>query len=401
MKIILSSNIDHYKYTALSLQKHDKLLQYYCGAFYKNKPWYLNINKSLKKWILQRTDNELNFNYVYSFRIYELLYKALRNSIITKSISKTKIDILFNNIFDLLVMYKIRKYKDVDYFHYVSSIGYKSACKIKKYFNCKVIVDDRAEHKGFLKEILEEEYKLLDYNYNFDEFWEIDCRKEYDLADYIIVPSSYSKQTFIKQGISADKLVVIPYGCDIEKFYPVSTEKDEIFRIIYVGSLCARKGVIYLIEAFKMLDLDNIELLIIGKVEEDMKAKIHDLPNGIKIIPYVVNNELINYYSKSSVFVLPSLSDSFSLATLEAMASGLPVIISEHVGAKDFITHGQEGYIVPIRDSESIAHCIKTLYLDKSLQKKMSYNARKTVEKATWNNYEQKINEFYEIIHTK
>lgn len=395
MKGVLSSNIEHYRYTAEALQEADYLDKYICGAFYNKKPWYYPISGKLKGWIDGRLESNIDTKLIKTLKNQEIIHKIIRNSPISNILSKSKIDKIFNDIFDYRSRRYLIKKNYISFYHYVSGMGYNSAVEAKKRLNCKIIIDDRAEHKEYLYNILLEEYKSLGIKFEDTSFWDIDCRKEYEIADYIVTPSTFSKQTFMEQGIKEDKLIVIPYGCDISRFYPITKSYNNKFRVIYVGSICIRKGVHYLIDAFKSIEEENIELLIIGKVENELNQYMEDLPQNIKHIEYVPNSELNKYYAQSDIFILPSLSDSFSLATLEAMASGLPVIISENVGAKDFVEDGESGYIVPIRDCESIRDRIIYLYNNRNICRNMGLNARKAVEFTTWQSYKHRIISFY------
>ncbi len=399
MKVFLSSNIEHYRYTGEALQEAGILERYVSSAFYKKRPWYYNLSGENKAWIENRINSSFDFNKVYPFKIYDILYRMIKsNKFINHIINKDQIDLIFNFIFDLYCYYNLSLSRDITHFHYVSSIGYESAIKAKKKFNCKIIVDDRAEHKGFLANILEEEYKKLDLNFDKKLFWTVDSRKDYEIADYIITPSNYSKFTFERQGVPSEKLHIIPYGCNITRFFNGKRADDNIFRVVHVGLICVRKGIHYLIEAFKKFDRPNTELILVGNVEKGMEKIMYNLPANIKHIQYIPNSQLNKLYSKSDVFVLPSLSDSFSLATLEAMASGLPVIISENVGAKDFISEGENGFIIPIRNVLEITYKLDLLYNSKSLTKRMGENARDVAANVTWDQYSERLIDFYKKI---
>ena len=394
MKGILSSNIDHYKYTAMALQDCQKIEKYISCAFYKEKPWYYDKCKRLKEWRDNRIEKNLDYDLLKSFKYQEIIYKSIRN--VNKVVSKNTIDMVFNCIFDRRSKKILKAYDELGFFHYVSGIGYQSALFAKEKLNSTIIVDDRAEHKGFLHDILVEEYMKLGIEYSTKGNENIGQRKDYEIADYIITPSTFAKSTFITQGVDEKKLVVIPYGCNTDLFYPIDRQEDNIFRIIYVGSVCIRKGAHYLLEAFNKINNPNIELLIIGKVEPELEEMMKNSNSNVKHINYVPNNKLNEYYAQSNVFILPSLSDSFSLATLEAMSAGLPVIVSENVGAKDFVIDGINGYIVPIRDSKIIKEKIEHLYENPSICKIMSKNSAKIKEQIKWNKYQDEIKNFYE-----
>lgn len=396
MKVVLSSNIEHYRHTAEALQDANYLEKYICSALYSKKPWYYIFSGGLKTWIDGRIEKKIKYQNIISLKNQEIVYKLVRNSKITNKIHNSKIDKFFNYIYDCRSRHKLKNINDIKVYHYVSGIGYKSAIDAKKRFNCKIIVDDRAAHKGYEYNIFSEEYNRMGIEFKTDTFWNIDCRKDYENADYIITPSNFSKQTFIEQGIDDNKLVVIPYGCDTSLFHPLKRIENGRFRVIYVGRISIKKGTHYLIDALKKIK--DIDLLMIGKVDDELKNYMINLPDNINHIEYIPNNKLNKYYSNSDVFVLPSLSDSFSLATLEAMSAGLPVIVSENVGAKDFIENGKNGFIIPIRNVDAIEEKIIYLYNNREKCVNMGKNARKTVKDITWENYKKNIINFYNQI---
>lgn len=86
----------------------------------------------------------------------------------------------------------------------------------------------------------------------------------------------------------------------------------------------------------------------------------------IRIVGHVPKLELAGDYNESSVFVLPSLADSYGLVTLEAMACGLPVVVTENSGSKEAVRDGVDGFVVPIRDIKALKE--KLLLLITSLK---------------------------------
>ena len=94
--------------------------------------------------------------------------------------------------------------------------------------------------------------------------------QEYEISDYICVPSDFVKKSFIEKGFNEKKIVKISYGVDLNSFYRKKNKlNDKKFRVIYVGASSVRKGVYYLLKAFTELNLNNSELLIVGKIDKD------------------------------------------------------------------------------------------------------------------------------------
>lgn len=397
-RVIISSNISHYYHSALALKKKGILQKYITGFYLKQDSILIKLlpEKILNK-VSDRIDHSLGSLYIKSFVSLDLIYKILlRNNVGNRK----KIILLYNKIFDFFASKQIQ---ECDVFHFVSSIGYKSALKAKK-LGAKIVVDERAEHPVFLEEILREElnnrFNYVKYKDAYRVFWKESVLKEYVLADYFIVASNFVKRTFIEQGVDSKKIFVVPYGCDLSRFYPVP-KKDNKFRILYVGQITPRKGVHYLLEAFKKMDNKESELVLIGKIDDVMKDLVNEYlmeNKNIKHYSYVPNNQLRDYYTNSSVFVLPSLSDAFGLVVLEAMACGLPVIVTENVGAADIIEDGIDGFIIPIRNSDAIMEKLQILYKDQSLLKNMGEKAIIKSRKYNWDSYEESLIKVYNHI---
>ena len=208
---------------------------------------------------------------------------------------------------------------------------------------------------------------------------------ELEMADYILIPSQFVLKSLEEKGL-ADKAIVMPFGVDLEKFVP-STKNDDKFRVIFVGSNWERNGGRLLIEAGDKLNLDNAELIICGIPKESFED--HDLPDNVKVgwVP-----DLVESLQNSSVFCLPALEDGCPLATHEAMACGLPAIVTENTGTKDYITHGKDGFIIKPNDVNSICEVLEHLH-GQDLTK-MGKEARKTIEKWPWERYEKQYIDF-------
>ncbi|ALS29712.1 family 1 glycosyl transferase [Paenibacillus sp. 32O-W] len=391
MKVILSSNIHHYNYTAKSLDRMGLLDKYITGSqFPRPRKFFRFFPGSYRKYLEHQVDSGLNPNKVESMWMLELAYKmALRMF----GRNKEFIVNLHNAIFD----YKAsRKLDRCDCFHFVSSIGYRSAKKSKR-GGAKIIVDDRAQHPVYLETILEEEFRLLDLKGDYRVPRRDALLKEYEIGDYFIVPSGFSKRTFVQYGIDEKRVYVVPYGFNRGSFYPMP-KKDDVFRVIFVGQITPRKGFVYLLDAFKRLPVHNTELVMIGKVDPLVKHLMENLPSNVVHYEYVPNYELVEYYANSSVFVLPSISDAFSLVVLEAMGTGLPVIVSENVGAADVVEEGKDGFVVPIRNAAAIRDKLQLLYDDRSLRERMSRNSLAKAKAYTWDRYMNELQQVYRHI---
>jgi glycosyltransferase involved in cell wall biosynthesis len=251
------------------------------------------------------------------------------------------------------------------------------------------ILERGSSHYSYQMTILKEEYEKYGLNYNPNFFmWQRELL-EYELSDYISIPSSFVKKTFLEKGISEKKLLVNPYGVDLKEFKQIPKE-DKIFRVIFCGTLSIRKGSHYLLQAFYELDLPNSELWHIGSIKEEMKTFIKKYQSD-KIIykGHYPQNRLYKLYSQGNVFCIPSLEEGMAMVQLQAMACGLPLICTTNTGGGDLITKdGEEGFVIPIRDIEALKEKILYLYENQDICYEMGQKAKKRVSNGfTWEDY--------------
>ena len=178
---------------------------------------------------------------------------------------------------------------------------------------------------------------------------------EYDLADLIVTNSEFVRQSFINAGLPASKVVAVPTGCPAVAFTARRPPSGTV-RFLCVGHLSLRKGTPYLIEAWRRLGVSpqTAELILAGAVSLP-ESLLRDLPPGLRIVGHLGGAQLAAWYRAASVFVLPTLCEGSAHSVLEAIAHGLPVITTPNSGSDEFVKHGTNGYIVPIRDPDTLA----------------------------------------------
>ena len=284
-----------------------------------------------------------------------------------------------------------------------SSFSLESFKRVKK--NCVKILERGSTHIEYQKNILKEEYDLLGIKKNLPSNQIIQRElEEYEISDYISVPSEFVKKTFLNKGIDENKIIKVPYGVNLKHFYKIkNSDNFSKFRVICVGSISVRKGVIYLLKAFSQLNLPNSELLIIGNIEEEMKPLIKKFINNdkIKFVGIKNQNQLVNYYNISNLFVTCSIEEGLSMVQAQAMACGLPVVCTPNTGGEEIIDDNINGYILPIRNIEILKEKIEFLYNNKDQMDTMGNNAiKKASNFLSWENYGKKmIDNYYKIIN--
>jgi glycosyltransferase involved in cell wall biosynthesis len=405
MNVILSSNVSHYSYTALALQRENYLRRYICSIQFQKFPPIVTrlLSQKWRSKIMGRTIPDINPHLIRNIWVGEFFQRILPA---LGLVSRDRGDWINNNLYDFLARLWVN---DCDIFHFVSSVGLYSARKAKAKGSI-IICDIRTEYPDYQYKILEEESRRLGLTYNPPGLlYDKKIKGEFSLADYFIVPSHYAKRTFVEAGFDPDVIFVLPYGVDLSIFYSsnhefVSTlpeqKSGDPFRIVYAGQITLRKGLHYLIEAFEKIKDENVELVLIGKVDESMTNVVEKTLNNpkIRITGTIPKIELSQLYQTGSVFILPSLADSWGLVVLEAMACGLPVITTENTGSSEVIIDGQNGFVVPIRNPDALKEKITYLMEHPQIRQEMALNAQNSIHECSWENYGNRLISIYQTI---
>jgi glycosyltransferase involved in cell wall biosynthesis len=248
------------------------------------------------------------------------------------------------------------------------------------------LVQRASAHSRYQANLLAEEYSRWGLNYHRSEIAIRRAEKEFEVSDYILIPSDFVRKSFIDQGISEEKLVQIPFGVDIKRFKPESNRNNRSkFRVLFAGQISIRKGVGYLLEAWKELNWEDAELCLVGRVNKDFRTvlKKYILLPGLKLVGHVHNP--VNVFQSSDIFAFPTIEEGSALVTYEALACGLPVITTPNAGS--IVRNGEDGFLIPIRDVSYLVEKLKLLRHDHQLRKKMSQSARKRTEKFSWDKH--------------
>jgi len=349
----------------------------------EKKGHLLNLITSYPKWKI------LEFINIDKKKIKTVILKEIIERIIIKLRLTNYLTFLFiylNKYFEYFASKKVN-YKNTDILIGWSGFSYKSFQKSKNY-NLLKILERGSSHIQYQSEILLQEHKIFNIKYkiNYNEInQEI---KEYNLADYISIPSEFVKKTFLQKGFNEKKIILVPYGANLDNFYP-QKKKDNIFRFIYAGTLSLRKGVWYTLKAFNELNLPNSELILVGSIDHNFSPLLKEFTSNkkIKILNHVSQNKLIEFYNISDVFIISSIEDGFAMVIPQALACGLPVICSENSGGSELIKNGFNGYVVPIRNIYELKKKMNLLYEDKKHYIFLKEKVLKHGKDLSWDRY--------------
>jgi glycosyltransferase involved in cell wall biosynthesis len=185
--------------------------------------------------------------------------------------------------------------------------------------------------------------------------------EEYELADCIRVSSEWSKASLVHHGVSADKIHILQQPIDLNRFHPCDSAEsvNGPLRVCFVGSLDLRKGFIYLLQAMRLIGSERISLEIVGATGTRCCSRLFQKERQGLTISSASADPLAAYH-RAELFVLPTLEDGSPFAAAEAMACGLPVIVTNSCGAAEWVKHGITGWVVPSRSPEAIAEALTT-----------------------------------------
>jgi glycosyltransferase involved in cell wall biosynthesis len=230
-------------------------------------------------------------------------------------------------------------------------------------------------------------------------------------ANLIVTISNYSLAKIQKYyGIKQKKVRVVPNGVDVEKFKPIQDPAavkrqfglDNEPCVLFVGSLIARKGLYFLVEAAKKIVKENAKtkFLIVGNgpLKNQLSDSIEsaNLSGNFKFFGNLKEDVLSAVYNCADVFVLPSIQEGQGIVLLEAQASGKPVVAFEVGGINEAVRNGETGLLVELGSSDKLADALLELLSDKALREKMGVNGREFIsENFTWDICAQRMLNVY------
>jgi glycosyltransferase involved in cell wall biosynthesis len=308
---------------------------------------------------------------------------------------------LIHEIFDHFACVSL---KGADIVNGGSSVFLKTLRKAKR-MGAITIVERGSSHIVYQNEILKEECErfhipIRPLQLPHPQIIEKEL-KEYEEADYISIPSSFVKRTFLEKGVPESKLIQVPYGVNFSQFKQ-SPKTDDIFRVIFVGTMMLRKGVQYLLRAFSELGLPHSELLLIGPLSDELQPFFKKYEGKFKWMGHLPQVELYKHYSQGSVFVIMSIEEGLAMVIPQAMSCGLPVIATTNTGAGDLIENGKQGFVIPIRDVDALKEKILYFYEHQDEVKRMGASGADKVRHGySWDDYGEKIIRAYTEIFNR
>ncbi|MBV8554132.1 MAG: glycosyltransferase family 4 protein [Planctomycetaceae bacterium] len=215
--------------------------------------------------------------------------------------------------------------------------------------------------------------------------------RDLELADRILVPSHHIAETLARHGTPRDKIRVIPYAADTHRFRPDAAKRHgTTCTFLFAGGITQRKGIKYLLEAWRRVRRPGLRLQLLGPLPSDLGPLV-DYLGEVEHLGRVAHAEMPSRMAAADVFVFPSLFEGSAVVTYEALACGLPSIVTPAAGS--VVNDGIEGFVVPAGDVDRLAEVMSRLGEDPGLRGRMAVAARARAEAFDWPRYHAAVAE--------
>lgn len=205
------------------------------------------------------------------------------------------------------------------------------------------------------------------------------------VADRILVPSEHIAGELERHGTPRDRIDVIPYAADTRRFVPDASKRHGAgCTFLFAGGITQRKGIKYVLEAWRRVRRPGWRLQLLGALPAD-PGPLTNYLDEVEWLGRVPHAEVPARMAAADVFVFPSLFEGSAVVTYEAMACGLPSIVTAEAGS--VVRDGREGLIVPARDISAVAASMERLGADAALREHLGAAARARAEAFDWPRY--------------
>ena len=215
--------------------------------------------------------------------------------------------------------------------------------------------------------------------------------EELSLANLVVVPSNFVKESLPPTLRKDQKVIVAPFGTSLLSDNPTTRptkDQSRPLRILFAGTLTQRKGLADLFTAMKNFSATQCELVVAGSLVAPLSFYRNELPT-FTYAGNLAHAELLRLMAQCDLFCLPSIAEGRALVIQEAMGAGLPVIITHQTGCTDLITEGENGFVLPLHSPAQIAQKIEWCLTHRKELATMGESARQSALRLTWENYTQ------------
>jgi hypothetical protein len=213
--------------------------------------------------------------------------------------------------------------------------------------------------------------------------------RDIELADRVLVPSEHIASELVRHGTPRAKVAVVPYAADTRRFVPDPRKTHGAScTFLFAGGITQRKGIKYLLEAWRLARRPSWRLQLLGALPANPGPldPYRDEVEWLGRVPYA---HVPARMASADVFIFPSLFEGSAVVTYEAMACGLPCIVTAEAGS--VARHGQDGLVVAARDVVALAEAITRLGSDPSFRAACAASARARALAYDWPRYHEAV----------
>ena len=200
---------------------------------------------------------------------------------------------------------------------------------------------------------------------------------------------------------------LIPNGVDLRRFQgvvPFARYRDGTANILFVGRFESRKGLTYLLKAYRVLKKRGYDcrLLVIGSGPQEREVRRYIATRrltGVELLGRVSEEDKNRYFATADVYVSPATGrESFGIVLLEAMAAGTAIVCSDIHGYKGVVRRGEQALLVPPKDVDALVDAIAKLLDDPEMRQRMADSGRERAVQYSWQNITAKVEEYYNFV---
>jgi glycosyltransferase involved in cell wall biosynthesis len=209
------------------------------------------------------------------------------------------------------------------------------------------------------------------------------------LADLVLVPSVHIAETLAVHGTPRERIEVVPYAADCRRFRPLAGKRHDASCIfLFAGGITQRKGIKYLLEAWSRIRRPGWKLQLLGALPQNL-GPLSGLLDQVELLGRVAHADVPARMAMADVFVFPSLFEGSAVVTYEALACGLPCVVTPASGS--VVRDGVEGFLVEPRDVPGLAERMEQLGGSAQDRARMSIKARSRALEFDWPRYHTSV----------
>jgi len=220
---------------------------------------------------------------------------------------------------------------------------------------------------------------------------------EIALADHVLVVSELARRSYVEAGVPPERVHRVPLGVEAALFGSVArespAEEGKGAEFVFAGAASRVKGLDILLAAFAQVHAaePGSRLLVIGPPGDASALLGPPALAGVSVLGSLSQAELASRFRAADCLVLPSRNESFGMVVPEALAAGLPAVVSDRVGAAELIEEGRNGWVVPAGDAGALAERMLRCVRAREELRRMRPACLESAADADWSVYRERL----------